>query len=325
MANPYSVLGVQKSADEKAIKSAFRKLAMKYHPDQNKDNKSAQAKFAEINQAYEILGDKEKRAQFDRGEIDEEGKPKFAGFAGGNPFGGGGQHGGNPFSGNGQGFGGAEDILSEIFGSAFGGQAQAQRGRASGNPFAGMGGGPSAGMGGGPQYQRQAAPSLDLEMKAAVTIEDLMRGKTTVRMPDSKQISVSIPPEAEHGQVIRLKGQGKKATGRQPGDALVTLVMKSHARFRRDASDLRADVPVPLETAILGGKVAVETVDGKLSLNIPAETSSGRVFRLKGKGLPKKGGGYGDLLVSSSIQLPKSKETLKQLVTLFENMTSGQE
>jgi len=326
MANPYSVLGVQKSADEKAIKSAFRKLAMKYHPDQNKDNKSAQAKFAEINQAYEILGDREKRAQFDRGEIDEEGKPKFAGFAGGNPFNGGaGPHGGNPFGGNAQGFGGAEDILSEIFGSAFGGQAQAQRGRAGGNPFAGMGGGQGGGMGGQPQHQRQTAPSLDLEMKAAITIEDLMRGKTTVRMPDGRQISVSIPPEAEHGQIVRLKGQGKKAPGRQAGAALVTLVMKSHPRFRRDGTDLRSDVPVPLETAILGGKVAVDTVDGKLSLNIPAGTSSGRIFRLKGKGLPKKAGGFGDLLVSSSIQLPESKDRLKQLVTLFENMTSGQE
>lgn len=312
MPNPYSVLGVQKSADEKAIKSAFRKLAMKYHPDQNADNKSAQAKFAEINQAYEIIGDKEKRAQFDRGEIDDEGKPKFAGFQGGgnpfgsgSPFGGGAKQGGNPFG------GGAEDILSEIFGSAFGGQAQAQR-RGGGNPF--------GGMGGQPNQQRQSAPSLDLEMKAGVTIEDSMRGKTTVRMPDGKQISVSIPPEAENGQVIRLKGKGKTAPGRQPGAALVTLVMKSHAKFRRDGIDLRTDVAVPLKTAVLGGKVAVETVDGKLSLNIPSGTSSGKIFRLKGKGLPKKSGGFGDLLVSASIQLPD--EDLQQLVTFFENMKS---
>ena len=311
MPNPYSVLGVQKSADEKAIKSAFRKLAMKYHPDQNADNKSAQAKFAEINQAYEILGDKEKRAQYDRGEIDDDGKPKFAGFQGGaNPFGGmGGQQGGNPFG------GGAEDILSEIFGSAFGGTAQAQR-RGSGNPFGGMGGHPH-------QQQRQAAPSLDLEMKAGVTIEDSMRGKTTVRMPDGKQISVSIPPEAENGQVIRLKGKGKTAPGRQPGAALISLVMKSHAKFRRDGLDLRTDVEIPLQTAVLGGKVAVDTVDGKLSLNIPSGTSSGKIFRLKGKGLPKKSGGFGDLLVSASIQLPD--KDLKQLVTFFEKLKSEQQ
>ncbi len=305
MPNPYSVLGVQKSADEKAIKSAFRKLAMKYHPDQNADNKNAQAKFAEINQAYEIIGDKEKRAQYDRGELDDEGKPKHPGFQGGsNPFGGG-QQGGNPFG------GGGEDILSEIFGSAFGGQAQAQR-RSGRNPF--------GGMGDQPHQQRQTAPSLDLEMKAGVTIEDSMRGKTTVRMPDGKQISVSIPPEAENAQVIRLKGQGKSAPGRQPGAALVTLVMKSHAKFRRDGVDLRSDVVVPLKTAVLGGKIAVETIDGKLSLNVPAGTSSGKIFRLKGKGLPKKSGGFGDLLVSSSIQLPE--EDLQQLVTFFENMKS---
>ncbi len=310
MSNPYSVLGVQKSADDKAIKSAFRKLAMKYHPDQNADNKNAQAKFAEINQAYEIIGDKEKRAQYDRGEIDEEGKPKFAGFQGGghpggNPFAGA-QQGGNPFG------GGAEDILSEIFGSAFGGQAQAQR----------RGGSPFSGMGGHPHQQRQSTASLDLEMKGGVTIEDLMRGKTTVRMPDGKQISVSIPPEAEHGQVIRLKGQGKKAPGRQPGAALVKLVMKSHAKFRREGVNLRSDVAVPLETAVLGGKIAVETIDGKLSLNIPSGTSSGKIFRLKGKGLPKKSGGFGDLLVSASIQLPD--KDLKQLVTFFEKMKSKQ-
>ena len=313
MGNPYSVLGVQKSADEKAIKSAFRKLAKKYHPDQNKDNKNAQAKFAEVNQAYEIIGDKEKRAQYDRGEIDDQGKPKFAGFGGaggGNPFEGfqqrGGSAGGSPF-GNG-GFSGAEDVLNEIFGSAFGGQARTQQ--RGGSPFGGMGG----------ARPRQSAPSLDIEMKAGVTIEDLMRGKTTVRMPDGKQISVSIPPEAEHGQTIRLKGKGKTAPGHNPGDAKVTLVMKSHAKYRREGVDLRSDVPVPLETAVMGGKVAVETIDGRISLNIPSGTSSGKVFRLKGKGLPKKAGGFGDLLVSVSIELPE--QHLKQLVTFFENLKS---
>ncbi len=311
MPNPYSVLGVQKSADEKAIKSAFRKLAMKYHPDQNKDNKSAQSKFSEINQAYEILGDKEKRAQYDRGEIDDEGKPKFAGFESGNPFGGGGRAGsGNPFGGGGQGFGGAEDILSEIFGSAFGGSARNQAGH---NPFEGMGAGAR-------QQTRPTPPSADLEMKAGVTIEDLLRGKTNVRMPDGKQIAVSIPAEAEDGQVIRLKGKGKQAAGRKPGDALVTLVMKNHPRFRREGVDLRSEVDVPLEIAVLGGKVAVDTIDGKLSLNIPSGTSSGKVFRLKGKGLPKKKGGFGDLLVSASLQLPE--KDLKQLVTFFETLKS---
>lgn len=294
MRDPYSVLGVAKGASEKDIKSAFRKLAKKYHPDQNKEDTGAQAKFAEINQAYEIIGDKEKRGQFDRGEIDGSGKQKaygFEGFGGQNPFEGfqqrgGARGGGNPFGGGG-GFGNAEDVLSEIFGSAFGGQTR---------------GGP---QGMHPGQAQRSAPSLDVEMKAAISLDDLFRGKTNVRMPDGKQISVSIPPEAENGQTIRLKGKGKHTSGRRPGDALVTLVIKPNAKYQRSGADLKTDLPVPLETAVMGGKVKVETQDGKISLTIPAGTSSGKVFRLKGKGLPKKSGGQGDLLVSASLQLPE--------------------
>ena len=184
MANPYSVLGVSKDADEKAIKSAFRKLAKRYHPDQNADDANAQSKFAEINQAYEILGDQEKRAQFDRGEIDEKGQPKFSGFNGqGDPFGqfrqGGGAQGG-PFGAGG--FSGAEDILGDLFGAAFN---QGRRGGGA-DPFSQFGG-----QGAQPRQHRQA--SLDLEINAVVTVEDLMRGKTSVKMPDGKLVSVSIP------------------------------------------------------------------------------------------------------------------------------------
>ena len=154
MRDPYSVLGVTKSASEKDIKSAFRKLAKKYHPDQNKDDPKAQAKFAEVNQAYEIVGDAKKRVQFDRGEIDAKGNEQFAGFQGGNPFGNAsfrqGAPGGNPFGSGG--FGGAEDILGEMFGSAFGGQ----RGRQANGPFGGKSTGPS--------------PTLDHKVKAFVSI-----------------------------------------------------------------------------------------------------------------------------------------------------------
>ncbi len=304
MRDPYSVLGVAKGASEKDIKSAFRKLAKKYHPDQNKDNAGTQAKFAEINQAYEIIGDKEKRGQFDRGEIDESGKQKahgFEGFGGQNPFEGfqqnGSRGGGNPFGGGG--FGNAEDVLSEIFGSAFGGQAR----------------GGQQGM--HPGGSQRGVQSLDVEMKAAVSLEDLFRGKTNVRMPDGKQISVSIPPEAENGQTIRLKGKGKHTSGRKPGDALIALVIKSNAKYQRNGADLKTELPIPLETAVMGGKVKVETEDGRISLTIPAGTSSGKVFRLKGKGLPKKAGGQGDLLVSASIQLPE--DDASQLQEFFKN------
>ena len=300
MRNPYTVLGVAKNASEKEIKSAFRKLAKKYHPDQNQGDKNAQAKFAEVNQAYEIVGDKTKRRQFDNGEIDEKGNQKFQGFQG-NPFG----QGGGPFEGfrtdgggpqfGGGGFAGAEDILSELFGSAFGGKASAGRKSQGQAGFEHMHAG----------TRPHPGPSLDIELKAVVDLDALYRGKATVRMPDGKQLSVSIPPEAENGQVIRLKGKGKSAPGRKAGDALVQLVIRIDPKYVRTGADLRTDLPIPLKTAAIGGKVPVETSDGRISLTIPPATSSGKVFRLKGKGLPKSGGGTGDLLVVAAIQLPE--------------------
>ncbi|MEM7215114.1 MAG: DnaJ C-terminal domain-containing protein [Pseudomonadota bacterium] len=307
MSNPYSVLGVSKSADEKAIKSAFRKLAKKYHPDQNKKDSNAQAKFAEATQAYEILGDSKKRAQFDRGEIDEKGNPRFAGFEGGAGGGFGRSQGGNPFGSGG--FHGAEDILNDIFGSAFGGQSQGG-GFGGGNPFGNA----------GQAQQRRADRSLDIEMKTAITIEELMRGKTFVTLPSGKQISVSIPPESEDGNTIRLKGQGHSAPGRQQGDILITLVIRNDAKFLKQGNDLRTEVPVPLKVAVLGGTVAVDTPDGRLSLKIPPGTNSGKVFRLRGKGLPKKGGGQGDLLAAASIQLPQDE--LESLANFLKNVNS---
>ena len=122
-------------------------------------------------------------------------------------------------------------------------------------------------------------------------------------MPDGKQIAVSIPAEAEEGQIIRLKGKGNTSPGRRPGDALITLKMRRHPDFERFGTDLRTNVPVPLLTAVEGGKVQVETFDGRLSLKIPARTNSGKVFRLKGKGLPKKSDGFGDLLVATVVDL----------------------
>jgi len=301
MANPYSVLGVSKEADEKAIKSAFRKLAKQYHPDQNKDDKNAQAKFAEVNQAYEILGDKKKRAAFDRGEIDDKGKEKFQGFSGGgDPFSqfrqrGAAGPGGQPFEG---GFGGAEDIINDLFGSAFG------------NP------GSRRGFGGQhPGAASQRGPSLDIELSTVIGIQELMRGKAFVAMPNGKRVSISVPPEAEDGQVIRLKGQGKAMRGRATGDALVKLKVRPDNKFARQGADLRVDQPIDLETAVLGGKVAVETPEGKLSLKIPAGTNSGKIFRLKGKGLPKKGDSFGDLLVSILVDL--DDETFKNLKNFF--------
>jgi len=299
MRDPYTVLGVAKGAGEKEIKTAFRKLAKRYHPDQNTTDPSAKEKFAEVNQAYEILGDKDKKRKFDTGEIDAEGKQKFQGFEGfsrgQNPFGQGGgfrtggarRARGAPFGDTG--FSGAEDILGELFGSAFK-TAQGNAGGFRTEEFT-MGGGSAA----------------DIAVTARVSVEDLARGKANVLMPDGRQLAFSLPPEASAGQVVRLAGQGRHMPGAAPGDALVTLGFLPHPRFETAGADLKVTADLPLETAVTGGKLPVETLDGRIALTIPAWTSSGKVFRLKGKGLPKKGGGHGDLMVNVAIALPDDK------------------
>jgi DnaJ-class molecular chaperone len=317
MRDPYSVLGVDKTANEKEIKSAYRSLAKRYHPDSAKGAPGAKEKFAEIGLAYDIVGDKEKRAQFDRGEIDAEGKPKFQGFEG---FGnGGGQpfegfefrtsRGGSPF-GAGQGGFGAEDILSEMFGGAFKGGRGAGGFSRGGQGFANAGGFAQSGF-----SPEGGANPLDLRLSADVTIEDLARGKASVRLANGKQLSFALPAGASDGQTVRLVGQGAKAPGMQPGDALVTLRFIKHPRFSLDGADIRAEADLPLNTAVTGGKLTVETLDGKVALNIPQWTDSGKVFRLKGKGVPKKGGGHGDLLVTLVIRLPKEgRAALEELM-----------
>lgn len=301
MKDPYVVLGVNKGASEAEIKSAFRKMAKKYHPDQNKNDPKAKEKFSQASQAYEIIGDKSKRAQYDRGEIDGEGKEKFSGFAGGgHPFGG-----GNPFGGGhrqqgpqGGGFAGAEDILSEMFGSAFGNSA------------------------GGFQQQRQRArpKPADIKMKTLVSVEDLARGKTEITLQDASRLSISIPAGTKDGQTIRLSGKAKASPGTPPGDILLTLVYKADKRFKVEGTDLRSEVMVPLKTAVLGGSVSADTLDGRLSLKIPAWTNSGKVFRIPGRGLPKKGGGHGDLKVNAIIALPDKPD--EKLIALLEAKNS---
>lgn len=308
MKNPYTVLGVGKSASEKDVKSAFRKMAKKFHPDQNPNDPKAQAKFAEINQAYEVIGDKEKRGQFDRGEIDGEGKPK--GFAGGgHPFGGGrgrqqsqgGMGGGNPFGAD------AEDILSQMFGGMGGQQGGPQGGMGGANPF------------GGQQRQRPKPQSPDVKVKVAVKLDDLARGKVNVTLPDGERVAASIPVGAKDGQIIRLAGKAPQSatSAQKAGDVLATLIFKSDPRFRVEGSDLRGNVNVPLDVAVLGGTVSIETLDGKIALKIPAWSNSGKVFRLKGRGLPKKGG-IGDMMIVTSLVLPN--EPNAGLIELMEKL-----
>ena len=294
MRDPYEVLGVAKNASAKEIKSAYRKLAKKHHPDQNPDDPKAKDRFAAANQAYEVVGDEKNRAAFDRGEIDADGKPKFHGFegAGGDPFAGfrrqqqgpGGANfgfrqgapGGSPFDGN-------SDIFSQIFGDAFGQQKQAG------------------------SHRQQAPAGEDISVTLDISVEEAATApKVTAMFPGGRKIAVKLPAYVEDGQTIRLKGQGEPSPyGGKAGDALVKIRIRSHPRYRVDGRDLHVDVPVSLKDAVLGAKVAVETPAGRLALSIPAWSSSDKVLRLKGRGLPVKTGGHADLYAHVQIMLPE--------------------
>jgi DnaJ-class molecular chaperone len=298
MRDPYEVLGVQKGASAAAVKSAYRKLAKKLHPDANKGDAKAADRFAELNSANEILSDEDKRKQFDRGEIDAEGKPKFQGYAGGGFPGGGRSAGGRagpggfeysfnsggPGAGAGMGGGGFEDILKSMFGGR-------------------------GGMGGA-QFEQETpyAADLDLAVTMSVSLEDAMTGATRrVRLPTGKELNVKIPAGVTAGQQIRLKGQGETAPGHRPGDVLITVTLAPHPFFKVDGNDLRLELPITLDEAVLGAKVRVPTLDGAVQLSIPKNTSSGRTFRLKGKGMPNKGA-PGDLFAVARIVLPDSND-----------------
>lgn len=294
MRDPYTVLGVPRSASEKDIKSAYRKLAKKYHPDQNPDDPSAHGKFAEATNAYDLLNDAEKRGQFDRGEIDADGNPKFAGF---NPGGfGGAARGARPGAGAGANGFSAEDILKEFM-SGFGGQPRGGAGAtgrgptgAQWDPFAG-----AAAAGGGRSLKGE-----DIVVNATVSLEDAHKGGAiAVRMPSGKVLSVKIPEKLEEGQQIRLKGQGSPGLG-EPGDALVTVRFEKSKQFRRDGMDLRTDVSLTLYEVVLGAKVRVPTLDGSVELNLPPGVDTSKALRLKGKGLY----GDGDLYVNLRVVLP---------------------
>lgn len=299
MRDPYEVLGVPRSASAAAIKSAFRKLAKKHHPDSNKGDPKAAARFAEINTANEILGDEDKRKQFDRGEIDAEGKPRFQGFGSGDPRGRAGPGGFETytFRSGGGGPGGMGGSFEDILNSMFGGRG--------------------ARGGGGPFEFDTGGIGLDLDINAALTVslEDAVKGaEKRVRLPTGKELNVRIPAGVTAGQQIRLKGQGETAQGHRPGDVLITVSIAPHPFFKVDGSDLRVDLPITLYEAVLGGKVRVPTLGGAVELSIPKNTSSGRTFRLKGKGLPKSGG-TGDLFVTTKIILPDGNDSeLEQLM-----------
>ena len=294
MRDPYEILGVSKTASEAEVKKAFRNLAKKHHPDTHGGDKSAKQRFQEISGAYDILGDKEKRAQFDRGEIDASGNPRgFAprtqGFEGAGAGGGPRDFHFNWSSDEAdqaQGFR-PEDIFSDLFGG-----------------------------GGGGRRRSQPRKGQDIEYALTVGFAEAAAGATKrITLPDGRELDVKIPVGLRDGQQIRLKGQGAPGRGNGPaGDILLTVSVASHPYLTRDGNDLKMDLPVTLKEAVLGGKVTVPTLTGPVTMTVPPNANTGTVLRLKGKGVHAHGGeAAGNLYVRLVISLPERADpALKQ-------------
>jgi DnaJ-class molecular chaperone len=297
MADPYSTLGVARSASEKDIKSAYRKLAKELHPDRNTDNPKAAERFSEVTRAYDLLSDADKRAKFDRGEIDADGNPAMpfgyggGGFPGGQRGGFGGGTGGSGF----EGFGGQEGVdIGDIFEGLFGGR--------------GGGGGFGGGMGG--QRARPAPRGANVQYRLNVSLTDAAtRATQRITLSDGKTIDLKLPAGVEDGTQMRLAGKGEQGPG-GAGDALVTIQVQPHAFLRRDGDALRLDLPITLDEAVHGAKVRVPTAEGAVMLTVAPGSSSGRTLRLKGKGMSRKDGTRGDQLVTLEIQLPEGDDDL---------------
>ena len=284
--NPYEILAVENGASLADIKKAYRKLAKTNHPDLHPGDAAAERRFKEISQAYGILGDETKRGRFDRGEIDADGNERM-----GSPFQG--QTGGDPGGfhyefrdGDGD-LGDLDDIFSNLFGGGgFGGQSG----------FGGRG--------------DQPYPGQNVRYELAVDFLDAVNGaKRRVVMADGGHLDVTLPKGLRDGQTIRLKNKGMVGINGGPaGDALVTVKVRSHVRFNRVGDDIHVTQPISLGDAVLGGRVQVATVTGLVTLTVPENSNSGRILRLKGKGVLRDGKPAGDQLVTLRIELPKSPD-----------------
>lgn len=277
MKDPYSVLGVSRSASAAEIKKAYRTLAKELHPDRNQGNEKIAERFKEVSAAYSILGDDKERARFDRGEIDANGNER--GFSQGGPRAGGhtgGRAGGFNFD--------AEDIFSDIFSSMRGG--------------AGRGWGQTAG------------PTRGNDRIYEVTIDflDAVQGtKKQITLENGKTLAVKIPTDVREGQQIRLKGQGGPGSyGGTSGDALIEIHIRPHPYFRREGNDIHISLPITLPEAVLGGKVQVPTISGTVNLTVPAGSNTGKTLRLKGKGVNPASGAPGDQYVRIEVMLPET-------------------
>ncbi len=293
MADPYSTLGVARSASEAEIKSAYRKLAKELHPDRNRDNPKAAEKFSAATNAYDLLSDKDKRARFDRGEIDADGNPAAPfGFGGG---------GGRGQSGGGFDTGGAD--FGDIFEGLFGGAGR----RGGGGGFGGFG--------------RQAPPQkgANVTYRLAVQFIDAATlAPQRITLQDGKTIDLKLPAGVESGTQMRLSGKGQAGPG-GAGDAIVTIDVKPHAFFTRDGDNVLLDLPITLNEAVNGGKVKVPTVDGPVMLGVPAGTASGKTLRLRGRGFTGKDGQRGDQLVTLHIDVPADDPAIRSLVESWQD------
>ena len=304
----YQRLGIKRGASDEEVKKAYRSLAKQLHPDRNTDNPKAAERFAQVTSAYDLLSDKDKRARYDRGEIDEEGNPKMpfgSGFGGYSP-GAGSQPGGDAgagFNGFPGGFdaGGASTAdLSDLFEGLFG-AAQAARGRQ----------GTSGSFGGFRQRARAPQKGADVAYRLQVPFVDAATlAPQRITLADGKTIDLKLPKGLEDGSRIRLSGKGQEGPGGR-GDAIVTLAVASHPFYAREGRDIRLVLPMTLKEAVLGAKVKVPTPDGPVMLTIPKGTTSGRVLRLKGRGFTDKSGKRGDQLVTVQVDVPAGDRELE--------------
>jgi DnaJ-class molecular chaperone len=283
--DPYTVLGVKRDASQEDIQKAYRKLAKKLHPDLNPGNKKAEEQFKEITAAYDLLGDAAKRARFDRGEIDASGQERpqqhfYRDFAEG---------GGHAYSSDAgfSDFAGAEDIISEIFG---------RQGRS--------------------ENVRRRGPDVHYQLSLSF-LDAVNGGKQQLKLPDGSSLDVTIPPGIRNGQVLRLRGKGRPGRNGGPaGDALIEIEVRPHPVFKRKGDDIHVELPIPLDDAVIGGKISVPTPSGPVIMTVPKWSNTGTVLRLKGKGVPRANGARGDEYVTLKVMLPdKPDPELERLIT----------
>jgi DnaJ-class molecular chaperone len=276
-ADPYETLGVKPDATEKEIRAAYRKLAKQLHPDLNPGNRDAEERFKAVAAAYDLVGDPEKRARFDRGEIDASGaeRPReryYRDFQQGSA----GEH---PYR-SAAGHADFDDVLSELFGARDGGRAS---------------------------FRMRGA---DVQYRLPIEFLEAVNGATKrIAMPDGSTLDVSIPPGTQDGQVLRLRGKGQPGIGEAPpGDALVTVMVQAHPHFTRNGDDVELELPITLREAILGGAITVPTPEGRVRMRVPKGANSGRRLRLPGKGVKRPDGGRGDEYVTLKVVLPEKPD-----------------